>query len=82
SIVTLPGLGTDYSGLLSRRIFATFGELQIPLIGEGNAMEFARRVELSLGARHESYSDIGSATVPKVGLLWTVRKELNLRSTW
>lgn len=82
SIVTLPGLGTDYSGLLSRRIFATFGELRIPLIGEGNAMEFARRVELSLGARHESYSDIGSATVPKVGLLWTVRKELNLRSTW
>jgi iron complex outermembrane recepter protein len=78
----LPGSGSDNSGRLSRNIVAGFGELRIPLIGEANELRFARRLELSAGIRSERYTDIGSVTLPKLGLLWSLRKELNLRATW
>jgi outer membrane receptor protein involved in Fe transport len=35
-----------------------------------------------MGARREDYSDIGSATVPKLGLYWSLSKEWSFRSTW
>ncbi|MDP9052021.1 MAG: TonB-dependent receptor, partial [Acidobacteriota bacterium] len=70
------------TGSLSRDIRSEFGELRIPLIGEGNEIGLARRLEFSMGARHESYSDIGSATIPKFGLYWSVNRDLSFRSTW
>jgi len=59
---TYPGLSADNTGRLRRSIAAAFGELRVPLIGESNALGFARRLELSVGARHERYSDIGNAS--------------------
>src|SRR5262249_40915413 len=76
-----PGI-TDNSGRLSRRIFAAFGEFRIPLIAEANELSFARQLELSVGARRESFSDIGNATVPKVGVRWSLNRELSMRGTW
>jgi outer membrane receptor protein involved in Fe transport len=67
---------------LSRNIRSAFAELRVPIIGESNELGLVRRLEFSMGARHEDYSDIGSATVPKFGLYWSVSKEWNFRSTW
>lgn len=78
----LPGTDTFNSGRLSRHAFATFGDLHIPIVGERNELRFARRLELSIGARREDYSDVGSATLPKLGLLWSLRKDLSFRGTW
>jgi outer membrane receptor protein involved in Fe transport len=80
--ISVPGANADSSGRLSRRIFAAFGELRIPLIGEGNEFGFAKHLELSLGARHENFSDVGSATIPKFGLFWSLSKEMSVRGTW
>ena len=82
STASLPGIVPSNSGRLSRHIFAAFGELRIPIIGEGNEVGFARRLELSLGARHENFSDVGSSTIPKVGLLWSLSKDVSFRGTW
>ena len=77
-----PGVAFAYTGSLSRDVRSEFGELRVPLIGESNELDLARRLEFSMGARHETYSDIGSATVPKFGLYWSVSRNLSFRSTW
>src|SRR5262249_32611818 len=59
----LPGATADASGQLSRRVAAAFGELRVPIIAEDNQLSLARRLELSLGIRHERFSDIGDATI-------------------
>jgi iron complex outermembrane receptor protein len=80
--IGLPGTSPVTSGKLSRDIRSAFTELRVPVIGENNELGFARRVEISMGARREDYSDIGSETIPKVGLYWSVSKTWSFRSTW
>jgi outer membrane receptor protein involved in Fe transport len=77
-----PGTSPVASGRLGRDIRSAFAELRVPVIGESNELGFARRLEFSMGARREDYSDIGSATIPKVGLHWSVTKNWSFRSTW
>jgi iron complex outermembrane recepter protein len=79
---SLPGANSDSTGSLHRNVRAEFAELQIPLIGEGNQLESIRRLDLSLGFRHEDFSDVGGATIPKIGLRWSLSKDLSFRSTW
>lgn len=77
-----PSLDPATRSVLGRRIRATFGELRIPLVGVRNALQLAQHLELSLGIRHEDYTDIGGATVPKLGVLWSPTASLGLRGTW
>jgi iron complex outermembrane recepter protein len=56
-----------------RNISAVFGELQLPLIKD---------LELQLAARYDKYSDFGSTTNPKAGLLWRVLPQLSLRGSY
>jgi outer membrane receptor protein involved in Fe transport len=82
TVAALPGTSPITSGRLSRDVRSTFAELRIPIIGESNELGFTRRLELSLGARREDYSDIGGATIPKIGLYWSLSRNWNFRSTW
>jgi len=80
--VVQPGVSAASTGRLSRDVRSAFADLRVPIIGESNELRFARRLEFSLGARREDYSDIGSATSPKVGLYWSANKDWSFRSTW
>lgn len=85
SIATLiadPGVAPVASGDLSRNVRALFAELRVPVVGEGNELGWVKRLELSLGVRRDSFSDVGSGTVPKLGVRWSVDGRLSLRSTW
>jgi outer membrane receptor protein involved in Fe transport len=77
-----PHADTVYSGDLSRNIKSEFIEARVPIVGEDNALPFARRLELSLGGRHEDFSDVGSSSIPKVGLLWSIDRDWSVRSSW
>jgi outer membrane receptor protein involved in Fe transport len=65
-----------------RDILASFGEVIVPLVGEANSLPGARRLELSAAARHERYSDFGSSTNPRVGLVWEPFNGLRLRGSY
>lgn len=67
---------------LSRDIYAGFVEASIPLVGEGNTMRGIERFELTAAVRHEDYSDFGSTTNPKFGLLYTPFDGFDLRATY
>ena len=65
-----------------RDVIAVFAELLIPLVGEGSAVPGVERLELSLASRYEDYSDFGSSSNPKIGLVWSPFNGLTLRSTY
>lgn len=66
----------------SRTIVAVFGELAVPLVGRDNARQGVQRLDLSLAVRHERYSDFGSTTNPKIGLVWEPMDGLQFRGSW
>lgn len=62
-----------------RDVVAAFGELSIPLL---NDRPGARNLALTLAARYDDYSDFGSATNPKYGLLWEATEGLAFRTSY
>ncbi|WP_239590822.1 TonB-dependent receptor plug domain-containing protein [Vitreimonas flagellata] len=67
---------------MDRDVQSVYGELFIPIIGEGNATPFAHSLVLSLSGRYDEYSDFGETTNPKVGLSWAPIEGLNLRGSY
>ncbi|WP_158703028.1 TonB-dependent receptor [Allosphingosinicella vermicomposti] len=65
-----------------RSITAAFAELLIPLVSQINRRAGLERLELSLAVRHEEYSDFGSTTNPKLGVVWEPLSGLRLRGTY
>jgi iron complex outermembrane receptor protein len=67
---------------LSRNIGSVYGELFVPIFGEGNETTLLHRLVLSVSGRYDHYSDFGSTTNPKVGLNWDPVPGLTLRGTY
>ena len=65
-----------------RQVWAAFGELFLPIISTNNRLPGLERLEINVSARHDDYSDFGSSTNPKVGLLWSPLPGLNLRGSY
>ena len=82
TIISQPGIDPVDSGRLHRAVIAGFGDLRIPIVGEPNELGIAKRLELSAGVRSEHFSDVGSITIPKFGLLWSLRDDLSFQGTW
>lgn len=55
---------------LSRDITSVYGELFVPIFGEGNAAPGLQSLALSLSGRYDDYSDFGTTTNPKIGVNW------------
>lgn len=66
----------------ARDVAALYGEVQVPLVGAGNSIPVVQRLDLNLSARFEDYSDFGSTSNPKVGVLWAPAENLKLRGTY
>jgi iron complex outermembrane receptor protein len=62
----------------NRAVWATFAQLNVPVIGDANALPFMRRLELEGSWRHDQYSDVGGTSNAKVGLNWTLSDDLGL----
>jgi iron complex outermembrane receptor protein len=66
----------------SRHLTYEFGEIRIPLVHPESDRIGLERAEISISGRHETYSDFGSTTTPKIGLVYTPIKDLSLRASW
>lgn len=65
-----------------RDIGALYAEIGIPVIGAENAVPGIRRLDVNLSGRIDDYSDFGTTSNPKLGLLWSPVDGLNLRSSY
>jgi iron complex outermembrane receptor protein len=82
-ITTISGNTLPFTAdALQRHVKSGFVEFFVPVIGSANAIAGARRLELSLAVRSDSYSDFGSTVNPKFGLLWEPVLGLDVRGTY
>lgn len=65
-----------------RQVDSFYTEASVPLVGAGNARTGLQRLELSLAARYDEYSDFGSSTDPRIGIAWKPTQGLTLRGSW
>ncbi|MEM9741228.1 MAG: TonB-dependent receptor [Pseudomonadota bacterium] len=65
-----------------RDVYAVFGELFLPVIDKAMQIPGFRRLEFNLSGRFEDYSDFGSSTDPKFGVLYSPIENLRLRGTY
>ena len=63
-----------------RRIDALYAELSVPLFNAANA--FPGRLDASLAARTDRYSDVGRTTNPKAGIRWQPLPGVALRGSY
>lgn len=72
--------------LLSRKADQTvrslFAEFNVPLIGQGNAVAGAERLDLSLAARFDDYSSYGSSVDPRFGFMWQIGGGVRVRGSY
>jgi outer membrane receptor protein involved in Fe transport len=66
----------------SRHLTYEFGEVRIPLVHPASDRIGLERAEISVSGRHERYSDFGSSTTPKIGLVYAPFKDVTLRGSW
>ena len=66
----------------SRSLWAVYGQLNVPVFSDQNAMPFFRRLDLEASWRHDQYSDFGGTSNAKVGFNWTPIEDLTFRGGW
>jgi len=71
-----------FSSRAHRNTSAGFGELQIPVFSEMNAIPGVSKLTLSAAVRHDHYSDFGDSTNPKYGISWFPINTLELRGAY
>lgn len=74
--------GVGFPEDLDRDVQSIYGELFVPIFGDGNAGPMARSLTLSLSGRYDHYSDFGSTTNPKIGLTWEPVDGVNFRGSY
>lgn len=70
------------SSALSRTTLSTFAQADIPIVGPDNRARGVEKLDLSLAARYEHYSDVGAVTAPQFAVGYFPSKRLLLRGTW
>jgi outer membrane receptor protein involved in Fe transport len=65
-----------------RQVNAEYAELQLPLVGPKNRIPLVRDLIVSAAIRHDSYSDFGGTTNPKVGVLWSPASFIDFKGNW
>ncbi len=67
---------------MDRDVRSVYGELFIPIIGEGNRAPLFHSLAVSLSDRYDDYSDFGSTNNPKAGVNWQPMEGLTLRGSY
>lgn len=67
---------------LERDVSSVYGELFIPIFGDGNGAPLMHSLSLSLSGRYDDYSDFGSTSNPKVGVSWEPVEGVAVRASY
>ena len=67
---------------LNREVYAAFAEINIPVFSADQDIPFIDELVINAAVRHEDYSDFGSTTNPKVGVIWSPTEGVRIRGTY
>jgi iron complex outermembrane recepter protein len=80
--VRIGALGAIAYTPYKRDVHSAFGELQVPIIGEGNSSPGFHSLVLSASGRYDHYSDFGDTFNPKIGVTFRPVQGFALRGNW
>jgi iron complex outermembrane receptor protein len=66
----------------TRDVSAVFAEVQLPVVGDSNAVPGIHSLSLSASGRYDDYSDFGDTFNPKFGLTFKPIEWVALRGSW
>ena len=66
----------------SRRVWATFAQVNIPVFSDQNAIPLIRRFEFEVSWRHDQYSDVGGTSNAKLAFNWNPIENFTIRGGW
>lgn len=70
---------TDYG---RRQVWAVFGQLNIPIVGDDNRFLFVDRLNVEASARYDHYNSFGGTFNPKVSADWGIYDGFVMRGSW
>ena len=73
---------SSVAAIQGRNVWSVFGQLNIPLVGDSNALPLVRRLDVEASYRYDHYSDFGGTTNPKVSVNWDPIDGLVFRGSW
>lgn len=77
--IFFPGIPGEPHADTRREVSYAFAEVTVPLL---RPAEGSHHLDLIASGRYERYTDFGSKTVPKVGLVYSPVAPVTLRGTW
>lgn len=80
--ITFPDIVLPITGKTQRRVASVFGEMLVPLIGSDMRIPLIDRLEVSVAARYDHYSDFGRTFNPKIGAAWSPFSDFFLRGSY
>ncbi len=65
-----------------RDVAYAFGEIAVPIVGEGNSLPLIHSLLLTGALRYEKHYDVGSIAAPKIGVVYRPDRSVALRANW
>jgi iron complex outermembrane receptor protein len=65
-----------------RNILAAFGEVFVPIFGEGNSRPGLRALDLDIALRYDHYDDFGDTLNPRIGVNYRPVEQLLIRGNY
>jgi iron complex outermembrane receptor protein len=65
-----------------RKVDSVYGEIYLPLFGDGNAIPAFQKLEVNAAVRYDKYSDVGATTNPKFGVNWVPLRGFKVRGSY
>jgi iron complex outermembrane receptor protein len=66
----------------SRNVYAVFGQLLVPVVGQANARPGIQSLTLDFSARYDKYENCCETSNPKIGVTYEPFDGLSLRGNW
>lgn len=73
---------TNRVRLFERDVTSYYVEALIPVFSDANAINGFSNLELTIAARTDDYSDVGSTTNPKFGINWSPTEDWRVRASY
>ena len=76
------GMGSLLNTNHGQSDYYAFGEVSLPFVGTGNCSRLVRSLVATAAIRYERYPGIGAVATPKLGLVYGITDDLDLRGSW
>jgi len=72
----------DLTEFSRRQVWAVYGQVNVPIVGDDNKFLFVDRLDVEASARYDDYNTFGGTFNPKVSANWGVMDGLTMRGSW